>query len=417
MKTSDILQGDRIIWIIYLLLCMISLIEVFSASATLSYKSGDYLAPISNHCLTLGGGLLITYIAHRIPFRLYRLVPYIFYPLSCLLLLIVMGMGLISGERVNGAARWLWGFQPSEMAKWALVTSVAYILGKHQLEEGCSPLVFKPIVWMTGIIFLLIAPENGSTALLLAGVVFLMMIIGRIPSKQIAMLLGVTLVMGGLFVGIVMSIPASEYRDKPLMHRVETWQNRIKEFVADDGTVPAAKYDTDKNAQRAHANIAIASSHVLGKGPGNSTQREFLPQAYSDFIYAIIVEELGLLGGTFIVLLYIILLFRAGRIARRCKSHYPALLVMGLTLLIVLQAMANMWVATGLLPVTGQPLPLLSKGGSSIFATSLYFGIILNVSRLVQQQEQQAQEEDEQEEPTIPGIEEQMNKKDRRDIR
>lgn len=402
MRTSDILKGDRIIWVVYLLLCMISLIEVFSASATLSYNSGDHHAPITGHCLALGVGLITAYVAHQIPFKYYRLVPHIVYPLSCILLLVVMIMGMVAGERVNGAARWLWGFQPSEMAKWALVTSVAYILGKYQEEKSCSPVAFKPIVWMSAIIFILIAPENGSTALLLGAVVLLLMIVGRIPGIQLAKLTAAIILIGTAFVWTVMSIPASEYRDKPFMHRVETWQNRIKEFVAEDGTVPPSEYNTDKNAQRAHANIAIADSHIFGKGPGNSTQREFLPQAYSDFIYAIIVEELGLIGGAFVVLLYVILLFRAGRIARKCESPFPALLVIGLAMLVVLQAMANMWVATGLLPVTGQPLPLLSKGGSSILFTSLYFGIILNVSRMVQQESEQEEEEhDTQTSPTL----------------
>ena len=175
-----------------------------------------------------------------------------------------------------------------------------------------------------------------------------------------------------------------------MMHRVETWQNRIKGFFEDKEAVPAAKYDIDKDAQIAHANIAIASSNIIGKMPGNSVQRDFLSQAFSDFIFAIIIEELGLLGGAFVVILYIWLLMRAGKIARRSeKKVFPAFLVMGIALLLVSQAMLNMMVAVGLFPVTGQPLPLISKGGTSTLINCAYIGMILSVSRYVAEKEEQ----------------------------
>ena len=173
-----------------------------------------------------------------------------------------------------------------------------------------------------------------------------------------------------------------------MMHRVETWQNRIKGFFEDKEAVPAAKYDIDKDAQIAHANIAIASSNIIGKMPGNSVQRDFLSQAFSDFIFAIIIEELGLLGGAFVVILYIWLLMRAGKIARRSEKSFPAFLVMGIALLLVSQAMLNMMVAVGLFPVTGQPLPLISKGGTSTLINCAYIGMILSVSRYVAEQEE-----------------------------
>ena len=178
-----------------------------------------------------------------------------------------------------------------------------------------------------------------------------------------------------------------------MMHRVETWQSRIKGFFEDKGAVPAAKYDIDKDAQIAHANIAIATSNVIGKMPGNSVQRDFLSQAFSDFIFAIVIEELGLLGGAFIVMLYLWLLIRAGRIAKRCDKHFPAFLVMGIALLLVSQAMLNMMVAVGLFPVTGQPLPLISKGGTSTLINCAYIGMILSVSRYVAEKEEKRREE------------------------
>ena len=270
----------------------------------------------------------------------------------------------------------------------AVIIVTAFILSKFQEEDNANPKAFKYIMWITGIVFILIAPENGSTAALLFGVVFLMMVIGRVPWKQLAKLMGIAGVMVAFFVGIVMIMPTHKLNKVPMMHRVETWQNRIKGFFEDKEAVPAAKYDIDKDAQIAHANIAIASSNIIGKMPGNSVQRDFLSQAFSDFIFAIIIEELGLLGGAFVVILYIWLLMRAGKIARRSEKSFPAFLVMGIALLLVSQAMLNMMVAVGLFPVTGQPLPLISKGGTSTLINCAYIGMILSVSRYVAEQEE-----------------------------
>jgi cell division protein FtsW len=244
-------------------------------------------------------------------------------------------------------------------------------------------------MWITGIVFILIAPENGSTAALLAGVVFLMMLIGRVPWKQIGRLVGIVGVSLTLLVSVIVLIPPKAYQNIPGTHRFATWQSRIKGFFEDKGEIPAAKFDIDKDAQVAHANIAIATSHIVGKMPGNSVQRDFLSQAFSDFIFAIVIEELGLLGGGFIVMLYLWLLIRAGRIAKRSDKHFPAFLVMGIALLLVSQAMLNMMVAVGLFPVTGQPLPLISKGGTSTLINCAYIGMILSVSRYVAEKEEQ----------------------------
>ena len=377
---KDLFKGDKVIWIIFLFLCLISIVEVFSAASTLTYKSGDHWGPITQHSVILMVGVCIVVLVHNIPYKYFRVFPVFLLPLSTLLLIFVMGMGLITGDRVNGAARWMtfFGiqFQPSELAKMAVIIVTAFILSKFQEEDNANPKAFKYIMWITGIVFILIAPENGSTAALLFGVVFLMMVIGRVPWKQLAKLMGIVGVMMAFFVGIVMIMPTHKLNKVPMMHRVETWQNRIKGFFEDKEAVPAAKYD-------------IASSNIIGKMPGNSVQRDFLSQAFSDFIFAIIIEELGLLGGAFVVILYIWLLMRAGKIARRSEKSFPAFLVMGIALLLVSQAMLNMMVAVGLFPVTGQPLPLISKGGTSTLINCAYIGMILSVSRYVAEKEEQ----------------------------
>ena len=386
---KDIFKGDKVIWIIFLFLCLISIVEVFSAASTLTYKSGDHWGPITQHSVILMVGVFIVVLVHNIPCKYFRVLPFFLLPLSCILLLVVMVMG----NYVNGAARWMnfagVQFQPSELAKMAVIIVTAFILSRFQEEDSAHPKAFKYIMWIIGIVFILIAPENGSTAALLFGVVFLMMVIGRVPWKQLGMLIGGVTLFLTLFVSIIMITPASKYRDLPMMHRVETWQNRIKGFFEDKEAVPAAKYDIDKDAQIAHANIAIATSHVIGKMPGNSVQRDFLSQAFSDFIFAIIIEELGLIGGAFIVMLYLWLLIRAGKIAKRCEKTFPAFLIMGIAMLLVAQAMLNMMVAVGLFPVTGQPLPLISKGGTSTLINCAYIGMMLSVSRYVVDKEEQ----------------------------
>ena len=393
---KDLFKGDKVIWIIFLFLCLISVVEVFSAASTLTYKSGDHWGPITQHSVILMVGAFIVVLVHNIPCKYFSVLPFFLLPLSCILLIFVMGMGIITGDRVNGAARWMtfFGiqFQPSELAKMAVIIVTAFILSKFQEEDGANPKAFKYIMWIIGIVFILIAPENGSTAALLAGVVFLMMLIGRIPWKLIGKLVGTVGLALTLLIGVIVAIPPSVYENVPGTHRFSTWQSRIKGFAEDKGAVPAAKFDIDKDAQIAHANIAIATSNVIGKMPGNSVQRDFLSQAFSDFIFAIVIEELGLLGGAFIVMLYLWLLIRAGRIAKRCDKHFPAFLVMGIALLLVSQAMLNMMVAVGLFPVTGQPLPLISKGGTSTLINCAYIGMILSVSRYVAEKEEKRQQ-------------------------
>ena len=305
---KSIFKGDKVIWIIFLFLCLISITEVFSAASTLTYKSGDHWGPITQHSIILMVGAVIVVLMHNIPYKWFQVFPVFLLPASAILLILVMMM-----ERINGAARWMTfmgiQFQPSEIAKMAVIIVTAFILSKGQDEDGANPKAFKRIMIITGVICLLIAPENLSTAALLFGVVFLMMFIGRVSAKRLLMLIGSLASVGIVAVTFLLMTKNS---DIPFLHRFDTWRARIEKFTSDE-VVPAAKFDIDKDAQIAHARIAVATSNVIGKGPGNSVQRDFLSQAFSDFIFAIIIEELGLVGGVIVVFLYICLLIRGGR--------------------------------------------------------------------------------------------------------
>lgn len=393
---KNLFKGDKVVWIIYLLLCLISIIEVFSASSTLTYKIGDHWGPITTHMLLLMTGTVVVIIAHNIPTRWFKAFNALL-PLSWAMLIAVF----IIGALTNGAKRWIdlgfFRFQPSEVAKMATIITVAYILSRLQEENGANKRAFKYILWVTGITCALIFTENLSTALLLATTVLLLMFIGRVPFKQLGSLVGIAVGFVLICVTIIEKVPAQTWDDIGL-HRMTTWQSRLENHFSGE-EIPAAKFDIDKDAQIAHANIAIASSHVLGKGPGNSVQRDFLSQAFSDFIYAIIIEELGLVGGACVALLYILLLTRIAKIVRKCDNTYFSLMIIGFGTLIVLQAMFNMLVAVGIIPVTGQPLPMISKGGTSTLINSAYIGLILAVSRYVDNQEEaQAEEAEKQNE-------------------
>lgn len=397
-RLSQYMQGDRTIWAIYFFLCAISITEVFSALSSLTYESGSYVGPLFRHVAYWVVGFGVTFVLQLIPCRWFRVFP----PFGMLISIITLLMLLMGwGVRINGASRWLdfFGipFQPSELAKGTLVITTALILSSFQNEEGADRHAMRYVLICAFIICGLIAPENLSTAVMLFGVVLLMMFIGRVPLLQLGKLLGVLAIVGGLTAGAMVSMSSETARwigqNVPGCSRVPTWKNRIDKKFGDkkQKITKPSDFDIDHDAQVGHANIAIASSGVIGKMPGNSVERDFLPQPYSDFIFAIIIEELGLAGGIFVVFLYVVLLFRAGRIASRCERMFPALLVMGLALLLVSQAVVNMMVAVGLFPVTGQPLPLISRGGSNTVINCAYFGMILSVSRYARKKESQAE--------------------------
>lgn len=401
-KIGNLFKGDKVIWMVFFLLCMISIVEVYSASSSLSYKGGNYWSPILKHCGLLVLGVLAMLFVVNIPCKYFKLAT----PFLIGLSLFMLAMALF-GPKINDGGRWVSilgiQFQPSEIAKGTLVLSVAQILSAMQTDKGADRQAFKYIMIISCVLILPIMVENLSTAMLIALTVLTMMFLGRVPGYQLGRLLGVVAITIVLIISAIMLVGddkkaeldekqtlteqvAGQPKEKPGMikkvfHRFDTWKARIMKF-SDHTYIPPEKYDiTDKDAQVGHANIAIASSNIVGKGPGNSTERDFLSQAFSDFIYAIIIEEMGIEGAAFVALLYIILLFRAGIIANRCENNFPAFLAMGLAVLLVSQALFNMLVAVGLAPVTGQPLPLISKGGTSSIINCLYIGMLLSISR------------------------------------
>ncbi len=402
---SNIFKGDKVIWMVFFFLCIISIVEVYSASSSLSFTKGNYWSPIIYHCSILIVGIVLMVFVLNIKCRYFKLITPIVLIVSTLMLIWV----LVAGQTTNGANRWITlaglQFQPSELAKGALVLAVAQVLSAMQTDHGADRKAFKYIMLLSSGIILLILFENLSTAMLIALTVILMMFVGRVPLKQLGRLVGIIALFGVLALSLVMLVGddkkveddlpdkqnlteqtvAAQPKESPgfigkTLHRADTWKARIKKFFNNEYVAPK-DYDLDKDAQVAHANIAIASSDVLGKGPGNSNERDFLSQAFSDFIYAIIIEEMGIEGAIFVALLYIILLFRTGIIANRCENTFPAFLAMGIAFLLVTQALFNMLVAVGLAPVTGQPLPLISKGGTSTIINCIYIGVILSVSR------------------------------------
>ena len=398
-RIGNIFKGDRVIWMVFFFLCMISIVEVFSASSGLTYKSQNYIGPIVYHTGTIIAGAVVAIVTLNIPCRYFKLMT----PFLMVVSLVTLLWVLLAGTKIGDAGRWInlfgFTFQPSEIAKGTVVLIVAQILAAMQRENGADRNAFKWIMWITLPACFLIGLENLSTSAMLFAVVFLMMFIGLVPLRQLGKLAGIIILLVVFAVSMVMivghdssednqELTKVEQIDQPqkkknalekMFHRADTWKNRIMKFGKAKPT--PQEYDLDKDAQVAHANIAIVSSGVIGKGPGKSTERDFLSQAFSDFIFAIIIEELGILGAFAVVFLYIILLYRCARIASRCENNFPAFLAMGLGLLLVIQATFNMMVAVGLAPVTGQPLPLISKGGTSTIINCAYIGAILSVSR------------------------------------
>lgn len=407
---GNIFKGDKVIWMVFFFLCIISIIEVYSASSQLTYKGGKYVAPVLKHISILLMGIFFMVVTLNIKCKYFRIVLPLMLGLSFVALISVY----IVGQMTNGAHRWVTvmgiQFQPSEIAKGTLVLAVSQILSAMQTEKGADKQAFRYILTVCMFFIPLIMLENLSTAALLCIVVFMMMLIGRVPATQLGKLLGITtLFISGVF-AMVMFFGTDRQREntvsdvdttqvvaendkeesvvEKVFHRFDTWKARIDDFIYNK-PLKAEEVDLDKDGQWAHANIAIASSNITGKGPGNSEECDFLSQAFSDFIYAIIIEETGIFGAVFVAMLYIILLFRTGRIANRCENNFPAFLAMGLALLLVTQALFNMCVAVGLAPVTGQPLPLISKGGTSTIINCVYIGAILSISRSAKRRGQQ----------------------------
>ncbi|MCF0201725.1 MAG: FtsW/RodA/SpoVE family cell cycle protein [Bacteroidaceae bacterium] len=393
-------KGDNVIWAIFFFLCIISIIEVFSASSTLTYNHDDFTGPVLKHSMFLLGGFVCMILISNVKCKYFKLMT----PIALIISVITLLTVLLLGESTNGASRWLsifgFQFQPSELAKGTMILAEAQILAAMQTPGGTDKRAFKYIVGLAFLICGLIFLENLSTAILLGIVVVLMMFVGGVSLKLIGELLGVFAILGGIGLFLIMTLGKTdepkesaeltltektvqtEKKDPStigkVFHRFDTWKKRIQKF-GEERPKPE-DFDLNEDAQVGHARIAIVNSNVFGVGPGNSVQRDFMPQAYSDFIFAIIIEELGLGGAFVICFLYTILLYRTVQIANKCENSFPAFLIMGLALMICIQAIFNMMVAVGLGPVTGQPLPLISRGGTSTILNCVYLGVILSVS-------------------------------------
>ncbi len=380
MRLKEILskyfKGDKVIWGVIFALSVFSLLAVYSSTGTLAYKyqGGNTAYYIVKHFVLLAAGLSIIYITHLIPYKYYSRLSQLFLYLSIFLLVVTLMMG----TSLNQASRWLTlpglGFtiQTSDFAKLALIMYIARVLSQRQNKIDDFNGVFVSLVLPVIVVCGLIMPANLSTALILFTASFLLMFVGRVRIKY---LLGIS----GVGVLVVALIIAGVIITGSNTGRIGTWQSRITSYVKGEG---------GDNYQVEQSKIAIATGGIFGKGPGNSTQRNFLPHPYSDFIYAIIIEEYGFFGGLMVLFLYLFLLYRAGVIVRKSRRSFAAFLAFGLTISLIFQAMINMGVAVHLFPVTGQTLPLVSMGGSSILFTGVAFGIILSVSRSVEKNEE-----------------------------
>ena len=386
---SKIFTGDKVLWGIILILFIISGVEMFSAISSSAYKAAargsNHLVPFYGHLLHLGIGALALVIIQKIPYDKLRLIFFVAVFVSIILLILTP----LVGKEVNGASRaiQLGGFelQTIEAGKFALIFCLSEILGRNYkqgdplLKEKFPMKSFLFLVGFIGIFCGLIATQNLSTAVMLGGLSILMMIIAEVDWKKIGMLIGGIFVVVFLVWAVHKALP-----DSWQLERFVTWENRIVDFISGEEDSENAYKITDENRQIINSEIAIAKGYKPC-GPGNSTQRDYLPLAFSDFNYAILIEEYGIIGGLFTILLYLCILARAGRVARKCdkKNLVQSLMVIGLSLLIVIQAFISMGVTVHLGPVTGQQLPLISRGGMGIILTCCYLGVIINISNSV----------------------------------
>ncbi len=378
---SSRLKGDRYIWTIVALLSMASMLMVYSATDTLAYRQqkGDTEHYLIKQAFILGIGFAIMYVVHRVNYMRFAKLAMPGLAVSAVLLLIT----LFSGSNINSARRWLelplinLSFQTSDLAKLALILYLAWTLSQgHDKKAGAGTgsssfwWVFGPVL----LICLLIAPANLSTAAVLFATCFLLMAIGQIELRNLGYVL---LVAVGLFSLLVLLGEAF-----PGMVRLETWINRVKNFLS--------LSDPNVRFQVEQAKIAISKGGLIGMGPGNGTQSSFVPHAYSDYIYCIIIEEFGLIGAFFVLFLYFALLMRSVRLVTLSNRSFGSLLAIGLSLMLVIQALANMAVSVHIIPVTGLTLPLISMGGTSLIFTFMAIGMILSVSRQIENEQQPA---------------------------
>ncbi len=366
------IKGDKVIWAVVLLLSIFSILAVYSSTGTLAYRkhAGNTEYYLLRHLSILLFGFVLMYLSHLAPYKYYARIS----QLAIYLSIPLLAYTLFFGTSLNEASRWYTlplinvSFQPSDFAKLALIMFIARLLAKKQEDIKDFKKGFLSIMMPVVIITILILPANFSTAAMIFTTCLVLMFVGRVRFRYIATLIGIGIVSFALLISIAVNIPK-------LGGRFGTWQTRIESFKSGD---------SEANFQVEQAKIAIATGGITGKMPGNSTQKNFLPHPYSDFIYAIIIEEYGLIGGIIVVMLYLTLFLRAVKIVIKSPRNFPAFLTFGVSFSLVFQAMVNMMVAVNILPVTGQTLPLISMGGTSIWFTSISIGIILSVSREIE---------------------------------
>lgn len=389
-------RGDKVIWALVLLLVLISLLVVYSATGSLAYKmyKGNTEVYLFKQIAFIGIGFCIIYFAHRVNYTIYSKLAKILFLLSIPLLLYT----LFFGVRLNEGSRWIrlpiinMTMQTSDLAKLALFMFLARLLSRKQTKIKDFKRGFLPVMLPVAITCVLIAPANLSTALLLGASCMVLLFIGRVSSKHLLLTIGCALIPVAFLVMAAVvkhktnngdeGTGTTKQKTSRLFARVDTWVSRVENFMYGSKEV-----NSDDLYQVNQAKIAIANGGFFGVGPGNSTQRNFLPQAYNDFIYSIIMEEYGFIGGAFIIFIYLVFLYRSIRLFKKCPYAFGAFLALGLSFTLVLQAMANMAVNVNLFPVTGVTLPLVSMGGSSFLFTCLSIGIILSVARNVEQLE------------------------------
>ncbi len=390
-------RGDKVIWALVVLLTLVSLLAVYSATGSLAYKNykGNTEVYLFKQVAFIFGGLLVIYFAHLVNYTFYSKAARIIFLISLPLLFYT----LFFGVKMNEGSRWIklpiinMTMQTSDLAKLALFMYLARLLSKKQDMIKDFKKGYLMVIWPVLLTCLLIAPANLSTALLLGASCLLLLFIGRANTKHLLLTIGLAMIPITLLIAAAVVRHHSESSEEAalaktnssaLTARVETWISRVETFIY-------GGQDSDTDAYQVNqAKVAISKGGLLGVGPGNSTTRDFLPQAYNDFIYAIIIEEYGLVGGGFIVFIYLVFLFRCIRIFKRCPFAFGAFLALGLSFTLVIQAIANMAVTVNLFPVTGVTLPLVSMGGSSFIFTCLAIGIILSVARNVEQLEGKA---------------------------
>lgn len=367
------LRGDRVVWAILILLGLFSILAVYSSTGTLAHRDrgGDTESYLFKHGIILMGGLVITYFCHLLHYKRYMN----WSPILLAIAVLLLAYTLVLGEEINQARRWIvlpvvgLSFQTSDFAKLALIIFVARAISAKQeyIEDFKS--AFLPIIVPVVLVCGLIAPADLSTSIILFVACLLMMFVGRVALKYI----GLLLFSGGVVFVMLLMLG----RQFPEHIRVSTWENRLQEFVSPE-TVGTDTYQIDQ------AKIALANGGLTGRGPGNSIQRNYLPYAHADFIYAVICEEYGVLGGATIIGLYLLLFFRVTRLVTKSPKAFGAMAALGLSLVVVVQAFFHIGINVNVLPVTGLTLPLISMGGTSLLFTCIAFGIILSVSKYIE---------------------------------